>query len=269
MEAWTMTPIVRFKEVRKCFGPLVVLDSLSLEIMQGEKVVLIGPSGSGKSTILRILMTLETISAGEVEIQGEPLWHMERNGRLVPANERHLRRMRSAIGMVFQQFNLFPHMTALGNVADPTKTVLGISPQEATLRAEELLSQVGLRDKLHFYPSQLSGGQQQRVAIARAPTASFSWKAVASSRKGSRSRFSETPLREDPRLRQIRARDVIALSGQDGEPRPPIRPRWRVDERGCVGPYHAASPPDAPQGSKTKKRSLVNDAHLHTPAPGV
>ena len=163
-----VNPIVRFIGVSKSFGPLVVLDSLNVEIDRGEKVAVIGPSGSGKSTLLRALMTLETIDSGQIEVDGQPLWHMKQGDRLVPADEQHLRRMRSKIGMVFQQFNLFPHMTALRNVADPVRTVLGITGPEATERARELLVMVGLQDKLDAYPARLSGGQQQRVAIARA-----------------------------------------------------------------------------------------------------
>jgi polar amino acid transport system ATP-binding protein len=163
-----MTPIIRMTDVRKSFGSFVVLDSLNLEIARGEKIALIGPSGSGKSTVLRTIMTLEPINGGEIEIDGEPLWHMRKNDRLVPANEAHLRRIRSKVGMVFQQFNLFPHWTALKNVVNPCRTVLGLSQQEATTRAEELLALVGLKDKLHEFPGRLSGGQQQRVAIARA-----------------------------------------------------------------------------------------------------
>lgn len=160
--------IVRFTNVTKAYGPLVVLDSLTVDIAQGEKVAVIGPSGSGKSTLLRTLMTLDRIDAGEIELDGEPLWHMRRGGSLVAADERHLRRMRGKVGMVFQHFNLFPHMTALRNVADPVRTVLGVSKHEAMERAEELLALVGLQDKLDTYPAKLSGGQQQRVAIARA-----------------------------------------------------------------------------------------------------
>ena len=163
-----MNPIVRFCNVTKTFGKLVVLDSINLDIAEGEKVAVIGTSGSGKSTLLRTLMTLETINGGEIEVEGEPLWHMRRDDKLVPANEVHLRQMRTKIGMVFQQFNLFPHMTALRNVYDPVMTVLGIGKEKATERAVDLLTMVGLEDKLNVFPAQLSGGQQQRVAIARA-----------------------------------------------------------------------------------------------------
>jgi polar amino acid transport system ATP-binding protein len=154
--------------VRKSFGPLVVLDSMDLDIGAGEKVAVIGPSGSGKSTLLRTLMTLERIDDGEIHVDGEPLWHMPQGDRLVPSDERYLRRLRAKIGMVFQQFNLFPHMTALENVAQPVRIVLGVPAAEAAEQAVALLTLVGLRDKMNAYPGQLSGGQQQRVAIARA-----------------------------------------------------------------------------------------------------
>jgi polar amino acid transport system ATP-binding protein len=161
-------PMVRFEKVTKRYGSLTVLDELDLEISRGEKVAIIGPSGSGKTTVLRMLMTLETINDGVIWVDGEPLTHMPKNGGLVPADPRHLRRIRGKIGMVFQHFNLFPHMTALKNCMEAPITVLRLSKQEAEERATELLEMVGLGDKLHHYPSQLSGGQQQRVAIARA-----------------------------------------------------------------------------------------------------
>jgi polar amino acid transport system ATP-binding protein len=161
-------PIIRFVDVRKAFGQHVVLDRLNFSVAQGEKLAIIGPSGSGKSTVLRILMTLETIDGGIVEVEGEPLWTVERNGVTRPAGEAHLRRMRAKLGMVFQHFNLFPHFTALGNVSEAPRRVLGLTREEAETRALELLAMVGLRDKAGAWPSQLSGGQQQRVAIARA-----------------------------------------------------------------------------------------------------
>jgi polar amino acid transport system ATP-binding protein len=118
--------------------------------------------------VLRMLMTLETINDGVIWVEGEPLTHMRRGGRLVPADLAHVRRIRAKIGMVFQSFNLFPHMTAMGNCIEAPVTVLGLKKAEAEARAAELLDMVGLADKKGHYPSQLSGGQQQRVAIARA-----------------------------------------------------------------------------------------------------
>jgi polar amino acid transport system ATP-binding protein len=161
-------PIVRFDKVTKSYGTLTVLDDLDLSVAQGEKVAIIGPSGSGKTTVLRMLMTLETINGGVIWVDGEPLTHVQKNGGLVPADARHLRRIRSKIGMVFQHFNLFPHMTALKNCMEAPCTVLKLPKKEAEERARELLAMVGLGDKLNHFPSQLSGGQQQRVAFARA-----------------------------------------------------------------------------------------------------
>jgi polar amino acid transport system ATP-binding protein len=162
-------PIVSFQDVTKSYGNFTVLDHLNLDVTPGEKVAIIGPSGSGKSTLLRVLMTLEGIDDGLIRIEDDLLTHMpNRNGVLVPANDRHIRRVRGKIGMVFQSFNLFPHMTALQNVIEAPVQVLGMKPAEARERAADLLELVGLGSKLGHYPSQLSGGQQQRVAIARA-----------------------------------------------------------------------------------------------------
>ncbi|RWB28747.1 MAG: ectoine/hydroxyectoine ABC transporter ATP-binding protein EhuA [Mesorhizobium sp.] len=161
-------PMVRFDNVSKRYGALTVLDGLNLEIARGEKVSIIGPSGSGKTTVLRMLMTLETINDGVIWVEGEPLTHMERNGKLVPADLAHIRKIRAKIGMVFQSFNLFPHMTAMQNCIEAPITVLGMKRADAEARAAELLDMVGLSEKKDHYPSQLSGGQQQRVAIARA-----------------------------------------------------------------------------------------------------
>ncbi len=144
-----------------------VLDSLNLEVAAGEKLALIGPSGSGKTTILRILMTLETISAGQVVVNGDYLWHEEKDGKLVDASEAHLHKMRNDIGMVFQHFNLFPHLNAVQNIEQPQVLVRKTSKSEARDKAMELLGLVGLSDKANHFPHQLSGGQQQRVAIAR------------------------------------------------------------------------------------------------------
>ncbi|WP_312938291.1 MULTISPECIES: ectoine/hydroxyectoine ABC transporter ATP-binding protein EhuA [Stutzerimonas] len=168
-EASVEEPMVRFRGVTKRYGDLTVLDHLDLDVQAGEKVAIIGPSGSGKSTLLRALMTLEDIDEGVIMVDGEPLTHMpDAGGQLVPASARHQRSVRGKVGMVFQSFNLFPHMNALQNVMEAPVQVLGLSKAEARERAEELLAMVGLEDKLDHYPSQLSGGQQQRVAIARA-----------------------------------------------------------------------------------------------------
>jgi len=161
-------PLVRFAQVTKRYGPLTVLDSLDLDIQHNEIVSIIGPSGSGKTTVLRMLMTLEEIDEGVIYVAGKPLTHMPRGGKLVRANQKHLRNMRTNIGMVFQHFNLFPHMTALENCIEAPIQVLGLSKAEARERAEELLNMVGLGDKMQQHPARLSGGQQQRVAIARA-----------------------------------------------------------------------------------------------------
>ncbi len=164
----TEQPMVRFENVSKRYGALTVLDGLDLEIKRGEKVSVIGPSGSGKTTVLRMLMTLETINDGVIWVEGEPLTHMKRNGKLVPADINHIRKIRAKIGMVFQSFNLFPHMTAMQNCIEAPITVLGMKRADAEARAADLLELVGLGAKKGHYPSQLSGGQQQRVAIARA-----------------------------------------------------------------------------------------------------
>ena len=161
-------PMVRFEKVTKRYGALTVLDALDLDIAPNEKVSIIGPSGSGKTTVLRMLMTLERINDGVIHVDGEPLTHMQKGDGLVPADERHLRRVRGKIGMVFQHFNLFPHMSALKNCMEAPVNVLGLPRKEAEARAAELLDMVGLGDKKGHFPSQLSGGQQQRVAIARA-----------------------------------------------------------------------------------------------------
>ena len=139
----TDMPTVRFDKVTKRYGPLTVLDSLELDITRGEKVAIIGPSGSGKTTVLRMLMTLETIDEGVIYVDGEPLTHMERNGKLVPADLAHIRKVRSKIGMVFQSFNLFPHMTAMQNCIEAPTTVLGMKKNEAEERAANLLGHGG------------------------------------------------------------------------------------------------------------------------------
>lgn len=151
--------LIRFDRVTKRFGDNTVLDGLDFRVDSGKHVTLIGPSGSGKTTILRLLMTLAKPDEGTITVAGE---------RLHPAPEKQVREVRKKIGMVFQQFNLFPNMKVLRNITEAPVTVLGLSGDEAEARARELLELVGLADKCDAYPSQLSGGQQQRVAIARA-----------------------------------------------------------------------------------------------------
>lgn len=167
-EARTTRPMISIDRITKRYGALTVLDELSLDVMPGEKLALIGPSGSGKTTILRILMTLESIDGGHIEVDGEQLFHMPRGGQMVPANERHLQKMREKIGMVFQHFNLFPHKSVLDNVTLAPILTKGESRESAQKRALELLDMVGMADKAKSRPAQLSGGQKQRAAIARA-----------------------------------------------------------------------------------------------------
>ncbi|TWB86018.1 amino acid ABC transporter ATP-binding protein (PAAT family) [Bradyrhizobium macuxiense] len=159
-------PFISFRSVCKSYGGLHVLKNLDLTIRQHEHVVLIGPSGSGKSTILRVLMTLESIQKGNVLVGDGHLWRDTGDGASMPP-PRELNAIRRKIGMVFQSFNLFPHMTVLRNVAEAPVRVLKISRAEANERARKLLLSVGLAEKEDCYPIQLSGGQQQRVAIAR------------------------------------------------------------------------------------------------------
>ena len=150
--------MVEFKNVSKRFGSTVVLEDVNFSIKQGEVVVLIGPSGSGKSTLLRCINALETIDSGDLLV----------DGLSVRGGASTVREIRQEAGMVFQQFNLFPQMTALENVAFGPRQVRGVAKAEALRQAEELLGKVGLAERKHQYPNELSGGQQQRVAIARA-----------------------------------------------------------------------------------------------------
>jgi polar amino acid transport system ATP-binding protein len=159
--------IIRFEDVTKRFGPLTVLDKFSFHVKPGEKVTLIGPSGSGKSTVLRILMTLEPFQEGTLQLDGVS-YHQPAGRGPLKASEAHLRSLRRNVGMVFQSFNLFPHMTVLRNLTEAPVAVLGMKRDEAETRGIELLRMVGLSEKKDHFPSQLSGGQQQRVAIARA-----------------------------------------------------------------------------------------------------
>jgi polar amino acid transport system ATP-binding protein len=160
-------PLIAFASVTKAFGTRTVLKALDLEIPRGQKLAIVGPSGSGKSTLLRILMTLESVEAGNVRVGDRYLWRGDRN-RTAKADDATTAAIRRRIGMVFQQFNLFPHMTALANVSAAPIKVLGKSKEEAHAQARDLLARVGLADKVDAYPAYLSGGQQQRVGIARA-----------------------------------------------------------------------------------------------------
>ncbi len=161
-------PMVRIENVHKRFGDLEVLKGVTLDIGTAEVVCIIGASGSGKTTLLRCINFLETYDSGRIFVDNELVGYQERGGRLVPAREKEIARIRAETAMVFQQFNLFPHMTALDNVAFGPIKVRGAAKEAARARARELLARVGLSDKADVYPAQLSGGQQQRVAIARA-----------------------------------------------------------------------------------------------------
>jgi polar amino acid transport system ATP-binding protein len=154
--------------VSKSYGPLAVLRSINLTVPAGQKVAIIGPSGSGKTTLLRLLMTLEKPDSGTIEVDGELLGVRRDGDRLVPDDPKHLRMVRGKIGMVFQEFNLFPRLTVLENITLAPVHVLGLSRAAAEKRARELLALVGLSEKTDQHPRKLSGGQQQRVAIARA-----------------------------------------------------------------------------------------------------
>ena len=160
--------VVSAVEVHKSFGRLHVLKGLSLDVRPRETVCVIGPSGCGKSTFLRCINHLERIDSGRIEVNGHLIGYKERNGKLVEDSQRSIARQRAEIGMVFQRFNLFPHMTALENVIEAPIRVRGIDEKRAIASGKHLLERVGLADKRDAYPGKLSGGQQQRVAIARA-----------------------------------------------------------------------------------------------------
>ncbi len=160
--------IVRAVKVNKHFGSLHVLKDIDFEVRKNEVVVICGPSGSGKSTLLRCINHLEKITSGHIYVNGHMIGYHDRGGRLVEDNERNIARQRAEIGMVFQRFNLFPHLTVLQNIMEAPVRVRRIAAQQAKVDAERLLERVGLADKRDKYPNQLSGGQQQRVAIARA-----------------------------------------------------------------------------------------------------
>ncbi len=160
--------MIRAVDVHKRFGPVEVLKGVSLEVDKGEVIAVIGPSGSGKSTFLRCLIHLETIHRGSITIEGEPLVSTDAQGHCRYVPEADIRRVCRKMGMVFQHFNLFPHLTVLQNIIEAPLTVKGARLDEIVPKAETLLRKVGLFDKRDAYPSRLSGGQKQRVAIARA-----------------------------------------------------------------------------------------------------
>ena len=186
--------MVEFKGVSKRFGSTTVLDGVDLCVEQGEVVVLIGPSGSGKSTLLRCINALEQIDGGELRVDGIS----------VRGNASQVREIRREAGMVFQQFNLFPQMTALENVAFGPRQVRGMGRAEARAQAQALLAKVGLAERVNHYPSELSGGQQQRVAIARALAV-----------RPKLMRFDEPTSAIDPELRQevLRVMQSLAEEG--------------------------------------------------------
>jgi polar amino acid transport system ATP-binding protein len=161
-------PLVQARDVHKAFDQLEVLKGIDLDVMPGEVVVILGPSGSGKSTFLRCINHLEAIQKGYIEVDGEQIGYRVRNDRLEKLSPNGIARQRRKIGMVFQQFNLYPHMTVLQNIIEAPVGVHGISRKDAIENARQLLQRVGLSEKANAYPRQLSGGQQQRVAIARA-----------------------------------------------------------------------------------------------------
>jgi polar amino acid transport system ATP-binding protein len=161
-------PMFKAEDVHKSYGRLEVLNGISMEVNSGEVFCMLGPSGSGKSTFLRCINHLEKINAGRLWVNGEMIGYRERDGKLYELPESDVSRCRTDVGMVFQRFNLFPHMTAIENVMLAQQIVLGRKSDESRERANTLLDRVGLADKVDEYPSRLSGGQAQRVAIARA-----------------------------------------------------------------------------------------------------
>jgi len=168
MQPYEIDAMIRCQDVHKRFGRLEVLRGVSFDVAKGEVVVIAGPSGSGKSTLLRCINHLEAVNKGRIYVDGQPVGYREVKGKFVEKSEREVARMRASIGMVFQRFNLFPHLTALGNVIDAPIHVRKMGRSEALEAGRAMLVKVGLGDKLDTHPAQLSGGQQQRVAIARA-----------------------------------------------------------------------------------------------------
>jgi ABC-type polar amino acid transport system ATPase subunit len=224
--------MIRLENVSKSFGLLEVLHGISVEIARGEVVCVIGPSGSGKSTMLRCINNLEPIDDGTIYIEGEPVYRYRKNGKLVVDDDRRVERIRAQVGMVFQSFNLFPHLSALDNVRVGPVHVLGQKPEPAGREARALLEKVGLGDKVHAFPQELSGGQQQRVAIARA--LAMKPKAML---------FDEVTSALDPELVGRGAEgDAAAGGGGDdhdrGHPRDGLRARGRRPRRLHVrGPH--------------------------------
>ncbi|MGI2034532.1 amino acid ABC transporter ATP-binding protein [Rhizobium panacihumi] len=161
-------PLVQARNVHKAFDQLEVLKGIDLDVAPGEVVVILGPSGSGKSTFLRCINHLESIQQGFIEVDGEQIGYRVKNDRLEKLTDNGIAKQRRKIGMVFQQFNLYPHMTVLQNIIEAPVGVHGESRKDAIENARQLLKRVGLSEKEGNYPRQLSGGQQQRVAIARA-----------------------------------------------------------------------------------------------------
>lgn len=167
--ASTAQPALVCEDIHKSFGPLEVLKGVSLTAEEGDVIAMLGSSGSGKSTFLRCINLLEIPDSGEVYVSGELIrMTKDRAGKTIPEDQNQVDRIRSRLGMVFQQFNLWSHMTVLQNVIEAPEHVLKVPRAEATARAEAVLNKVGLSDKLDYYPAHLSGGQQQRAAIARA-----------------------------------------------------------------------------------------------------
>jgi polar amino acid transport system ATP-binding protein len=163
-----MPVIVHADHVHKHFGALHVLNDVCLQVCKNEVVVIIGPSGSGKSTFLRVINHLEKIDGGRILVNGHMIGYCDRNGKLVEDSEKNIAAQRMQIGMVFQRFNLFPHLTALENIMEAPLHVRRLPKEQVMADAERLLKRVGLSEKRNAYPNQLSGGQQQRIAIARA-----------------------------------------------------------------------------------------------------
>jgi polar amino acid transport system ATP-binding protein len=163
-----VTPMVRCIDVHKKYGKLEVLRGFTMDVARGEVVVVIGPSGSGKSTLLRCINHLERLDFGYIYVDGALVGYREKNGALIEDSEPEIARKRAEIGIVFQRFNLFPHLTALGNVIEAPVHVQKVPKKQAEELGRELLARVGLSEKADVHPGKLSGGQQQRVAIARA-----------------------------------------------------------------------------------------------------